>query len=377
MFGSMAGPSWNSWMKDLVPEQQLGTYFASRSRYTQILNVILTLIIAFTIDYIKDHYPTMEIRTYAIMFLIGGAFGLLGSFLLSRVPEPAPLLQNEKIFSLFKKPLKDSNFRRLLLFNSGWVFALNIATPFFTVYMIKSLHLPLSYIIGLGILTQIASILTVKTWGTFADRYSNKTIIAISGPLYIFCIIAWCFLGLYQSFIGNIMLLIAIHVFSGVATAGVNLSVTNMGLKLSPSKHAIVYLSTKNIVTSAFASIAPIIGGGLADFFMNRSLVIHAKWTDPALEKVFPMISLHEWNFLFLIGAFLAIVALELLTYVKEVGEVERELVVRIMRTTLKSSLKDFFLIGTLISWHDNLWELIRRKLTVREKTPDPTIHRE
>src|SRR5690349_7379861 len=37
-FGSIAGPSWNSWMKDLVPEKSLGIYFAKRSRFTQILN---------------------------------------------------------------------------------------------------------------------------------------------------------------------------------------------------------------------------------------------------------------------------------------------------------------------------------------------------
>src|SRR3978361_354424 len=31
-FGSIAGPSWNSWMKDLVPEDQRGSYFARRTR---------------------------------------------------------------------------------------------------------------------------------------------------------------------------------------------------------------------------------------------------------------------------------------------------------------------------------------------------------
>src|SRR5690242_2787016 len=34
-FGSVAGPSWNSWMKDLVPEKSLGAYFSRRSKLTQ------------------------------------------------------------------------------------------------------------------------------------------------------------------------------------------------------------------------------------------------------------------------------------------------------------------------------------------------------
>lgn len=30
LFGSIAGPSWNAWMKDLVPGEMLGVYFSKR-----------------------------------------------------------------------------------------------------------------------------------------------------------------------------------------------------------------------------------------------------------------------------------------------------------------------------------------------------------
>jgi hypothetical protein len=33
-FGSVAGANWNSWMKDLVPEKKLGSYFSQRTRLT-------------------------------------------------------------------------------------------------------------------------------------------------------------------------------------------------------------------------------------------------------------------------------------------------------------------------------------------------------
>lgn len=366
LFGSIAGPSWNSWMKDLVPEKQLGSYFSKRSSYTQSLNVVLSLILALVLDYIRNNYNDLQLSVYGIMFITGGIIGLTGSFILSRVKEPRAVMTHDNIFKLFAKPLKDGNFQRLLLFNSGWTFALNIATPFFTVFMMKTLGLSLSYIIGLNILTQVSSIFTVRMWGAFADRYSNKTIIAIGAPLYILCIIAWCFVGLYSSFYTNIVLLALIHIFTGISTAGINLSITNMGLKLAPKTDAIVYLSARNMILSVFGSIAPLVGGRLADYFSERSLVINAEWTSPTAEKVFHLVSLHEWNFLFLIGAFLALIALELLVHVKEVGEVEKELVVRIMRHSIKSNLKDFFVIGTLISWHEQLWEIIRRRLSFR-----------
>ena len=69
-----------------------------------------------------------------------------------------------------------------------------------------------------------------------------------------------------------------------------------------------------------------------------------------------------QWNFLFLIGALVAIVALQLLIQVKERGEVEKDQVKRIMRTSFRNSLRDYFLIGFLLTWHDHLWAAIRRK---------------
>src|SRR5690606_2202686 len=169
-FGSVAGASWNSWMKDLVPENQLGTYFSRRSRLSQILNVTLSLLTAIVLDYIKVHHPDKEIMAYAGMFLTGGILGMIGVYALAKTPEPKSFLANENLFRLFHKPMKDRNFRKLLVFHSAWAFSLNLATPFFSVYMLKTIGLPLSYIIGLGILTQIASIGAIRIWGKYADK---------------------------------------------------------------------------------------------------------------------------------------------------------------------------------------------------------------
>src|SRR3954454_11079841 len=217
-FGSIAGPAWNSWMKDLVPENKLGTYFSHRTKLTQTLNVILSISIALLLDFVKKYHPDVVLTTYASMFIAGGIIGLSGAFFLSRTPEPLGHRAGDNFFKLFKKPVQNKNFRNLLIFNSAWVFALNIATPFFFVYMMKTLGLPLSYIIALGILTQLSSIVSIKVWGRHADSFSNKTIIAIGAPLYICCIIAWCFVGVSSNEYTNIALLAVINIITGVAT---------------------------------------------------------------------------------------------------------------------------------------------------------------
>ena len=348
-FSSISGPSWNSWMKDLIPENTLGTYFSRRSRYTQILNVIVSLSAALMLDYIKKYYPELQLQAYAYMFIVAGCLGLTGTLFLSRTPEPRSQMSKDNIFKLLRIPLRDGNFRNLLIFNSAWVFALAIATPFFTVYMMTTLGLPISYVIGFSIISQICSILTVSIWGKFADRYSNKTIIALCGPLYILCIIAWSFVGLYKEQYANLALLALINVFTGISTAGINLSLTNIGLKLAPKNDAIVYLSARNIITALFSSVAPVIGGWLADFFSKRHVTIDAAYQGPHVSKQFHLLFLHQWNFLFVIGAVLAFIALQLLVRVKEKGEVEKDIVRRIMRSSIKSTVKDYFIIGRLL----------------------------
>lgn len=366
LFGSIAGPGWNSWMKDLVPEKMLGSYFSRRSRLNQILNVVLSILVALMLDYVKKYFPQYQLYAFAGMFLAGGLIGIAGAGILSRTPEPKGILLKDNIFNLLKRPLKDKNFRSLLVFNSAWVFAINIGTPFFTVFLLKSLHISLSYIILLGILSQVGSILTIRLWGIFSDKYSNKTIIALSAPLYIGCFIAWCFVGLYTHEYLNIILLVLIYIFTGISTAGINLSLTNIGLKLAPRAESIVYLSAKNIITAVFSSIAPLVGGFLADYFTSRQLNIKITWAGPNYTKDIRLIDLHEWNFLFLIAALLALAALQLLVQVKETGEVEKDQVRRIMHKSVRSSLKDYFFLDYLKGRHQQLWTILKRNVFFR-----------
>ena len=360
-FASVSGPSWNSWMKDLIPENKLGAFFARRTMISQTVNVVLSILLAVLIDYIKKYLPAKEQEVYSYMFMMAGFIGIIGTFFLYQTPEPQSHLSKENLLRLLRQPLKNKNFRNLLIFNSAWVFAINIATPFFTVYMLKTIGLPVSYVVALTIITQVSSILTVRLWGRFSDRYSNKTIIAIGAPLYILCIIAWCFAGLFNTISSNIILIAVINLATGIATSGINLSLINIGLKLAPKEDTIVYLSTKNIITAFFSSMAPLLGGYLADFFGNRHIDINAQYEGPRLVKHFHLLSLHQWNFLFVIGAFLAFIAIQFLGKVKEEGEVEKDVVVRILRSSIKNSMKDYFILGTLIEWKDQVSTRISR----------------
>jgi MFS family permease len=175
--------------------------------------------------------------------------------------------------------------------------------------------------------------------------------------------VGWIYVGIYRHEYMNLLLLLVIHAGMGISNAGINLSLTNISLKLSPSEESVVYLSTKNIITALFSFIAPLIGGYLADFFSNRSITINAQYKGPDWQKVIHLLELHELNFLFLIAAVLALIAVELLVQVKETGEMEKDVVKKMIRSNIKSNLKEYFVIGQLIDLHDALRNTIRKRL--------------
>jgi MFS family permease len=269
LFGSVAGASWNSWAKDLIPGKQMGRYFSERTRLTQTLNVVLSLSLAFATSYIGEHYPALKPSVFPFLFILGGVAGMVSVLALARAPEPQMTVSNTKIIKMFATVATDKNFRKLLSFNSFWVFALNLVSPFFSVYMMKTLGLQVPAILCLSVLGQACGIFIVRLWGKNADRFGNKTVIGICIPIYIMCLLAWIGSGYLLGGFWLWPVLAGIHIFTNVATAGINLSLTNIGLKLSPSGGAIAYLAAKNMFTSLFSASAPLIAGFLADRYLD------------------------------------------------------------------------------------------------------------
>jgi len=341
LFGSIAGAGWNSWMKDLIPENVLGTYFSHRTRMIQILNVTLSLWIALSVDYVKDHYPQYELATYCMMFVAGGIAGLAGVFFLSRAPEPRGIPVAGNLFRLFARPFVNRNFRKLLAFNASWSFSINLATPFFAAYMLQILRLPLSYIVVFNIIMQVSGILVVKVWGSYADRYSNKTIISVCAPTYILCLVAWIFTATIPSRVYTLAVLVLINIFSGITISGINLALNNIGIKLAPKEEAIVYISAKNMAVALIAALAPLIAGALGDFFATHEFIWQFQWKSPAGEKDFSFIEIRHYRFLFLIGAVLAFISMQWLRQVQEAGEVNRDIVINELRTNFRENALD------------------------------------
>ncbi|MCE8426758.1 MAG: MFS transporter, partial [Candidatus Methanoperedens sp.] len=343
-FSAIGGCSWNSWMRDLVPVDRMGSFFGKRMIYAGIVGIIFSLAAGIFIDYWKQLYPDNELYAYSYIFFAGFLAGIFGLYFLSKIPEPRIVILQEKFNfpRLLMQPFKDANFKNLIIFLGSWNFAVNLAAPFFTVYMLMRLKLDMSTIIILMLLNQVISIAFLHLWGKYSDRFSNKSILSINGPLFIICIFAWTFTARPDKYILTMPLLVVIHILMGISTAGITLSSGNIGLKLAPKGQATTYLAASSFVNSLAAGIAPILGGLFADFFAYRKLWMSIGWESPV--RIFDIQPLYfqSWDFFFLFAFLIGFYSIHRLALVKEVGEVEEKIVIHELISEVRRDMRSF-----------------------------------
>jgi MFS family permease len=329
---AVCNTAWNGWIRDLIPQSILGRFFSRRLILATIIGMAFSLGAAFFVDYWDSITTgTDVIHGYIYVLLFGAIFlGLVSPVLMSLIPEPLmqpPPAPQPSMRQRLTAPLNDHNFRRLLVFLLTWGFASNLAIPFFAVYMLVRLGFPLALVIGFSILSQLFNIIFLRVWGRYVDRFGSKVVLSICASLYLLVIFGWIFTTMPERYFLTIPLLVVLHIFAGIATAGVNLSVATIGLKLAPKGESTSYLAGASLATSIGAGLGPLCGGLLADFFAARQLNLTFTWVSPDSFVEMPALSIIGLDFLFGIAFLFGIITLGMLAGIREEGEATREAV--------------------------------------------------
>jgi len=205
-----------------------------------------------------------------------------------------------------------------------------------------------SLIIILMVVSQFMNLVFLRVWGRISDHLSNKSVLSVSGPLFMLCIFAWTFTTMPEKHFLTVPLLFVLHIFMGISTAGVNLCSANIALKLAPQGHATSYLAATNFVNSLATGIAPILGGKFADFFSARELSLALKWSSPGKELACKTLSLQHWDFFFLFAFLIGLYSIHRLTKVKEAGEVKEDVVIQELILETRKEMKNLSTVGGL-----------------------------
>lgn len=341
-FNAVGACSWNSWIRDLVPEPRIGRFFARRNLWATAVGLSSSVLAAAALEF-ADEGGAGPSPVFVALYMAGFLASLVSTWHLSRVPEKPmrPVEQHLNLRRLLRAPLRDLNFRRVIVFLASWQFAVNAATPFLTVYFVRQLGFGMGFVMVLTIVSQAANILVLRSWGRISDRFSNKTALFAAAPIFLACIAGMVMASQIENRWLLSSYLVALHIVMGMASAGVGLASSALTMKLAPKGAATPYMAASSLVGSLAAGVAPIIGGLFADFFAARELQLLVTWRSPAgAQQVFDF-SLTHWDFYFLASAVLGLYAIHRLGFISEAGEAPVERLLEEVRLRAREGVRN------------------------------------
>jgi MFS family permease len=262
--GAIASPAWTSWMQDLV-ETKRGEYFGRRSKTTGLVLIISMLSAGLILDRFKGGNVFFGFVILFGLACIGRYFSF--SFLKKQY-EPKATKDEKSYFSFltFIKKMSSNNFGRFVIFTSLVSFAVAIASPFFSVYMIKDLHFSYFAFTIVSLSSLLSPILFISFIGKFCDKVGTVRIMKISGYLISLVPILWVFSIFIMKAPSFILVgyLFFVEFFSGFVWAAYNLSTSNFIYDAVTKQKIILCVSYFGFINSLGSFLGGLLGGQLS-----------------------------------------------------------------------------------------------------------------
>jgi len=271
IFGSIAHPSWFSWMGSLVPENKRGAYFSKRNRIAGFFGLVSMLAGALILD--KFSKLGFVLIGFGILFFIAFLARFTTSFLFLKHYEPRLKIKKRDYFSLwqFLKNGRKTPFGRFTIFTSLIRIATNIAAPFFAVYMLRDLGFSYSLFMAITVSATIFNLISLPLFGKFSDRFGNILLLKVSSFCFALVPILWIFSQ------NPYYLIFVPQLINGLAWAGFGLATNNYiydSIKQGKRSFGIAYFNF-------LVGIGLFVGAGIGSLialleinFMNKFLFI-------------------------------------------------------------------------------------------------------
>ena len=248
--GNLAFPAWMSFTADIVPIEGRGRYFASR-------NLVMSAA-AMLVTYLAGQWITQNgsLAAYQIALIISFMLGMVSTFSFNKIHDPRPDHHSADSFS-FRSAVADLRaspvFLAFCAVAAIWNFSLNIAGPFFSVYMVQELKFTAAMIAMSSIIPGVTKILTQRKAGELADHFGPRKIQAVVMFLIPVLPIAWVFVKTYYG-------VLVIQAASGILWGTFELVSFNVLLGILPQNLQARYSAIYQIMIALAFSLGAVVG---------------------------------------------------------------------------------------------------------------------
>jgi len=318
IFGAFAGNAWTSWMRDLIPDNQMGSFFGLRN----LINTVVSLVFTWLFSRILESNPNIHGVRWVI--LIGFLCTLWSIVFLSKQYDPP--LKDTQSGNLFKYVISDKNNIHLLIFGGFWNFAILFTAPFFSYHQIENLRMSFSLLGYLSITFSGVMVFTVILWGKLADKIGHKNILRIGVTLAAVVSIMWFFMSPQ-----NMGVLMWVDAFlAGTAWSAINLAIFTLPLIVGGKSAGVIY-GFFSAFNGLFGFLGSLLGGVTAKYLSGYTFQL-------------THLDINGLQIMFLIGGIMRLFSLYFLNKINVTGHIRLRTVLgqRVVNINRRLS-RDFF----------------------------------
>jgi MFS family permease len=266
---NLGNPAWTAMVADLVPGSIRGRYFGSRNMAQGLAALAITPLAGWLIKEVNgwQGFPHLGFQT---VFLLAFFFGALSTIAYHLIPEPpaSPAQAAPHQRGDLRRAIRSSpGFWGLVVSAFVWNLSLQIAGPFFNVYMVTSLG---GTAASVGIVSSVSSLFALvgQFWfGRILDRRGALWVARLTGFLIPGLPLAWVFFTEWWH-VG------LMNIAGGLLWGGYNLANFNLLLEMTPDEQRPRAVALYQTAVFSSAVIGPLLGGYLADVTGFRSLFL-------------------------------------------------------------------------------------------------------
>lgn len=269
---AFTSPAASTWLVDLTPSTMRGNYFARRDALSLGAVTIVTLTIGRVLDFFRGNNQEYG----GFLFIAGLVFILaIANYIFLLLIKEPPVKQNSSPVS-FKSvltiPFQSPGFKKVILLFILWNVGLQIAGPFFSVYMVTGLNLDYTYIMAIGVAGSLVRVIVTPFWGRIADQkswfFSTKMSIGLLAIIHFL----WSFVVP-----SNAKLFIPIlQIFSGMAWGGIGISMFNIQFLFAKREGRTMYLGLNAAIGGIAGFASTWVGSRIVGSLAGKSFQM--KW---------------------------------------------------------------------------------------------------
>lgn len=255
--GTIIGPSWGSLVSDYLPPNQRGLYFGDRSRAIGISSVMGLCLWGTLLTFMKT---TSLPAGFFLVFLAAAAFRFASFYYMSKMVD-LPMHKSpdsDFTFAKFLLRFRESNFVRFIFYVASISFAVQLANPYFNIYMLRDLHFSYLTYMVVHLSGVIAGLIAFPIWGRHADALGNARILKISSFLIPVVPILWLISP-------NPFYLAVTNALAGFIWSGFNLCTTNFIYDSVTPHKRLRCLGYFNLINGTAIFAGASLGGFLAE----------------------------------------------------------------------------------------------------------------